>query len=191
MKEFYIQFFTVNMKNYENLGWDFEINIMLMALMPIFIVGCILIHVFRKNIFYTVKQLTRHGATTPDTAVTLTKMKLADRRIIKYMLSHDTQLSKIVKRKGAPEYTYEEYRELEKTKSLPSEKIDFDEAEFYLAKESDDRAKKVLERYDIPVSRIVLLCVFVFVIFMIIMLLMPELLTLINNLVGFVKGLYK
>lgn len=189
MKEFIQHFFSVNPKDYVNLGWDIEINKLLMILLPLMLLVCVAVHIFRKNMFYVVKQLTRHGATDEASAKTLGALGLGNNAIVRFMLGRDGQLTRIVKRRGEPSYTYEEYRQLEKEKKLKKEKIDFSTAEFYLV-DRDNRASKILERYDIPVFKTVLVCVFIVAIFMCLALLMPEILMLLDSVVGFIKGLY-
>jgi len=190
MKEFYIQFIELNTNDYVNLGGDLEINKLLLILTPIVVICCLFVNLFRKNMFYTVKQLSRHNAVDEESAKTLTALGLGRNGIIKWMLSRDGQLSRIVKRKGAPSYTYEEYTQLAKEKKLKEEKIDFSTAEFYLADDSDLRVKKMIERYDISPFKTALVCIFTFIIMVLIMLLMPDILSLVDWLVGFMKGLF-
>ena len=190
MKELYLQFIAVNTKDYVNLGWDIDVNKILLILTPILILCCLFVNLIRKNMFHIVKQLTRHNATTEEAAKTLTALGLKDYRLIKWMLTRDGQLSRLVKRKGSPNYTYEEYRQLEREKKLIKDKIDFSTAEFYLNPDEELRIKKIIERYDIPVFKTVLVCVFTFVILVLIMLIMPEILTGLDWIVGFVKGIF-
>ena len=190
MKDFYIRFFTVNLNEYPNLGWDLKINIVLLCVLPIVLACFVAVHLLRKNTFYVIKQLSRHNATDEKSACTLRELGLGDNRIVKMMLSGDGQLTRLVKRVGVPEYTYEEYRRLEKEKKLKKEKIDFDTARFYLADSTDTRLGKIIDRYDVPLVNLIVLLVFVVVIFVLIILLMPELLTLIDSLIETARGAF-
>ncbi len=190
MKEIIKQFFSVNLKDYVNLGVDFEINKALIVLLVVLCMSFFYIHVKRKNMYYIVKQLSRHNAIDEDSAKTLGAIGLSDRLVIKWMLSGDGQLTRLVKRAGEITLSYEEYVTLEKEKKLTKEKIDFTEARFYLADVQDTRVQRILARYNISITRTIILCVFVVVLYFCIMLLMPELLMLINYLVGLVKEMF-
>ena len=190
MKEIIKQFFSVNLKDYSNLCVDFEINKALVVLLVVLCISFFYIHVKRKNMYYIVKQLTRHNATDEESAKTLEALGLSNNFVLKWMLSGSGQLTRLVKRAGEVTLSYEEYVALEKEKKLNKEKIDFTEAKFYLFDAQDTRVQRILSRYNIPLFKTVILCVFVVVLYFCIMLLMPELLMLINYLVGLVKGMF-
>ena len=189
MKEFYTRFFLINLKDYYNLGIDIEINIVLLALLPVVMLVWIAFHLLRNNTFLVVKRLARRSAVTEDGAKTLHELGLGERKILKWMLSGDGQITKIVKRVGAPQYTYEEYNALSKSEKK-GEKIDFETARFYLDKEQETRIDKILARYEVKKHHTVLMCVFIFVVFVCTMLLMPDILMGLDWLVGFIKELY-
>ena len=97
MKEFYTRFFLINLKDYYNLGVDLEINIVLLALLPIVMLIWISFHFWRNNTFLVIKRLARRDATNTDSAKTLRELGLFDKAMLKWMLSSEGQLSKIVK----------------------------------------------------------------------------------------------
>ena len=187
MKEFYTQFFLINLKDYYNLGIDLRINILLLVTLPIVLLLWIAFHLVRSNTFLVVKRLSRRGAASAESAKTLRELGLFDKRILKLMLSGDGQITKIVKRVGAPEYSYEEYNALSK-KDKKGEKIDFETAAFYLNTDEQARIDKIQNRYDVRPHHTALMCAFIVVVFVCAMLLMPEILTGIDWLVGFIKG---
>lgn len=189
MKEFYTRFFLINLKDYYNLGVDLEINLVLLALFPIVLLIWIAFHFMRNNTFTIVKRLARRKATTEDGAKTLTELGLGRNFLLKWMLCGDGQVTKIVKRVGAPSYTYEEYAALSK-KEKNGNKIDFETARFYLNSEKQDRIDKILNRYEVKVHHTVLMCVAILVAFACAILLMPDILLGLDWLVGFVKELY-
>lgn len=188
MKEFYTRFFLINLKDYYNLGIDLEINILLAFLLPAVLLIWIAFHLLRNNTFLIVKRLSRRGATSEKGAKTLRELGLFDRKILRLMLSTDGQVTKIVKRVGAPVYTYEEYKKLS-SKEKRGEKIDFETARFYLDVAKQDRIDRIVNRYEVRPHHTVLMCAFIVVTFVCAMLLMPEILTGLDWLVGFVKEL--
>ena len=189
MKEFYTQFFLINLKDYYNLGIDLRINILLLVTLPIVLLLWIAFHLVRSNTFLVVKRLSRRGAASEESAKTLRELGLFDKRILKLMLSGDGQITKIVKRVGKKEYSYEEYTALDK-KELKKESVDFEEARFYLNTEQQTRIDKIQARYEVRPIHTALMCVFIFVAFVCAMLLMPEILTGLDWLVGAAKGLF-
>ncbi|MBR5449564.1 MAG: hypothetical protein IKV43_06200 [Clostridia bacterium] len=199
MKEFYTRFFLINTNEYPNLGADLWINKVLFILLPIVVLIFIGYHLVRNNTFLIVKRLAKRNAMGEDSAKTLKDLGLADRKILRLMLSGDGQITRLVKRKGAPEYTYEEYVAAQKRRKKGSSdtkedgscpcknKIDFDTAEFYLDGTQSDRIAKICEKYEVRPRDTVIMCVAIVVGFIIVMLLMHEILTALDWLVGAFK----
>ncbi len=180
--------FFVNFADYPNLGFDLPINIVLLIFFAGMCIGLLALDFSRKYMRLTVRQLLRHDAVGADKAVPLSKVGLADSRIVKMFLSGSGHLCRIVKRVGNKEYTYEEYVALQKAKKLKREKIDFSTAEFYIAPEMLDRANNISNNYRTSLVKTALACVFLAALYICLMLAMPELLTLLNNLVGTVNN---
>ena len=196
MKEFYLRFFLINTNEYPNLGADLWINMLLLILLPIVVFILVAYHLVRNNTFLVVKRLSKRNATSEDNAKTLRDLGLDDKKILKWMLSGDGQITRLVKRKGATEYTYEEYVEAQrngrKKKSADGEcpcksKIDFETAEFYLDSKQSERIGKICEKYEVRPRNTAIMCVAVVVGFIIVMLMMHEILYLLNELVGMLK----
>ena len=201
MKEFYTRFFLINTNEYYNLGFDMWINIVLMVLMPIVILIAVGYHLVRNNTFLVVKRLSKRNAMSEDNAKTLAELGLGDRKILKWMLSGDGRLTRLVKRTGAPVYTYQEYVEAQKngrkkkstdgtaeeTVSIGKEKIDFETAQFYLDNRETDRITKICDTYEVRPRNTVIMCVAILVAFVIAMLLMHEILTGLDWLIGAIK----
>ena len=188
MKEFYTRFFLINLKDYYNLGVDLEINIVLLALLPIVMLIWIAFHFWRNNTFLVIKRLARRDATNTDSAKTLRELGLFDKAMLKWMLSSEGQLSKIVKRVGAPTYTYDEYVKLS-AKEKRAERINFETARFYLDTQKQTEIDKIINRYEVRPHHTVLMCVAIVVAFVCAILLMPDILYGLDWLVGFIKEL--
>ena len=196
MKEFYTRFFLINTNEYYNLGADLWINKLLFILMPIVVLIWVGYHLVRNNTFLIVKRLAKRDAMSEDNAKTLAELGLADRKILKWMLSGDGRITRLVKRKGAPVYTYEEYVEAQKRRKKKStdgaldpgkEKIDFETAEFYLDGTQSERITKICASYEVRPRHTVIMCIGIVVTFVIVMLLMHEILTGLDWLVGSIK----
>ena len=200
MKEFYTRFFLINTNEYYNLGWDLWINKLLFVLMPIVVLIWVGYHLVRNNTFLIVKRLAKRDATSEDNAKTLKDLGLSDRKILKLMLRGDGRITRLVKRKGAPVYTYEEYVEAQKrgkkkstdgsekgVEPIGKEKIDFETAQFYLDSTQSDRITKICGSYEVRPRHTVIMCIGIVVTFVIVMLLMHEILTGLDWLVGSIK----
>ena len=201
MKEFYTRFFLINTNEYYNLGFDMWINIVLLVLMPIVVLIGVGYHLVRNNTFLVVKRLFKRNAISEDNAKTLGELGLGDKKILKWMLSGDGRITRLVKRKGAPVYTYEEYVEAQKkgrkkksadgtteeTVVIGKEKIDFETAQFYLDNEQTDRITKICDSYEVRPRNTVIMCIAIVVAFVIAMLLMHEILTGLDWLIGAIK----
>lgn len=171
----------LNAKDYFDTVFDIYVNLILLI---IAISLCAASFVINNHKTYTVnliKQLLRRGAHSEDSALTLSELHVSESYSLKRALMRDGRLTDIVKRAGETKLTYEEYRALEKEKRLPSEKIDFNAARFYIPKEKTDSAKHINERERPSIIKTLLTCVFIFALTVCIALLMPEALTLISN----------
>ena len=179
--EFYNEIFNINLNDYENLGINFPINKVLFAITVTICAACIFIELERKSTKDLIKGLTRHKAFSEESAKTLEELGLSG-FFVKMILKSDTSfLKKLVKRVGAPEYTYEEYLALQKGKKLPKDNIDFTTARFYLDSAQENRRNHIMDNYNPSILHTVLLCVLMLVIYICVALLVPEILSLLNN----------
>lgn len=178
-------FFFLNLKDYPNIGIDFEINVFLLVLTLALCVSFFFVNHHRSMMQTIVKQLTRHEATDEDSAKTLTELGLGRAFVLKWALSRPGLLTRIIGRVGEKSYTYEEYVALSKKKGgLKEEKIDFNEARFYIRESGAERAKLILENYGTSLPRAILYCVLFLVLYVCIALSMPEILSLIDSWLG-------
>lgn len=179
-------FFFLNLKNYPNIGIDFEINVFLLFMVIALCVACFFINYRRAQMQGVIKQLIRHSAKDEASAKTLREIGLADSPAIRRALSGwGSRLTKIVGRVGEKTYTYEEYKKLSKQKGgVPKEVIDFADARFYIRQTQADRARFILDNYGTSTIRTVLYCVLFLAVYCCVVLAMPEILSLINDFLG-------
>ena len=97
------------------------------------------------------------------------------------MLTQSGELTSIVKRVGAPTYSYDEYVKLSKTRGFKEEKIDFSTTRFFICDSGRDRARGLYEREAPSLARPIMLCVMLFVFLACLSFLVPELLTWLNQ----------
>ncbi len=176
-------YFSINLNEYSRIGISLEINKLLLAVTIVFILLIVALHIYRSSTRSVVFALMRQNALTEDEAKTLTELRL-DGFFIKYLLSGQNLLTKVVKRQGAPEYTYEEYMASLKNKKIKhkKEKIDFASARFYISSDMKDRAEHIIDKYDTTVLKTALFCVLVAIIYICVAVCMPGILNLVNEL---------
>ena len=178
-------FFFINLKDYPNIGIDFEINVFLLVLTVALAVCFFVANHYRSMMRTIARQLMRHGANNEENAKTLAELGLEKSLWLKWALAHSTQLTRIVGRVGEKVYTYEEYVALSKQKGgIKDEKIDFAEARFYIRESANDRAKNIIENYGTSTFRAVLYCILFLALYVCLALSMPEILTIVNGWLG-------
>ena len=64
-----------------------------------------------------------HGAKSEENAETLSKLRLVDTRVIKWVLSKDNVLTKTVALVGAVKYDYETYAKVDKKRTEVEKRI--------------------------------------------------------------------
>ncbi len=185
------EYLSINLKDYDNIGINLEINKFLLLVALALCVTFFVVNYKRSLISEAVKQLLRHGALSEDSAKTLGELGLSDSRGIKRELLGDTQLRRMVmvveeEKKLAPDGklpSHEELVAMERVKEgAPS--INFNTARIYVAPGSLERAKFIYNNYNTSLVKTILLCVFCIAISVCLMLLSPGLLSLINSSLG-------
>ncbi len=180
--DFYEKYFEINLKDFPNIGIDLEINKLIFVFVLASIIAIIAINYIRSIMHSVVKVLTRHEATSPESAKTLKELGL-DKKGIKTALRSNSQLRRAVGITGQSEYTYEEYIKLTKQKGFRDE-ISFEEAGLYLKSEEKDLASKICEAKSPSVLETVLMCLLMLAVFVCLMFAMPSILSWINNLLA-------
>ena len=180
--------FAINLNDYENISFSLEINKVVFGASIALIIGIILLNAYRGNIRYMIMQLQRHGATSEDNAKKLSELGLDKVKIIRYLLSGENMLTKIVARVGEAKYSYDEYISLDKKERAAKEKINFNTASFYLREDQTDRCAVILEKYNISAARTALACLFVAIVCVCIIACMPGILNIIDNILEGLKS---
>ena len=180
--EFYNKYLSINLNDYSNIGIDLEISKILFCFLVGLIIVTVIINYRRASMILIIKKLLRHEVLSEDKAKTLSELD-ADNFGTRLSLRSDKRLLQVVKRAGEKQYTYEEYSALIKSKDFKEEKINFDEAKFYLNESTLDDAKKIVDAPAPSVVNTILFCVLLVAIYICIILIIPELLNLINNLI--------
>ena len=192
IKTYIEDYLSLNLKDYENIGIDLEISKLMIFVLIGLCISFFVIDWHRGYMQLAIKKLFRHEAVSEESAKTLSELGLSRSWSVKWALTHDTRLSKIVKRVGAPEYTYEEYmalmkaeRERKKRGEKPKkEKVDLNHARFYISEKWRDEAKNIAENYSSSVVKTALFSLMFIIIFVCITLVMPEILHFINSLMA-------
>ena len=180
--EFYQKYFLVNLNDYSNIGVDLEISKVLFYFLIGIIVATAIINYRRSAMITMIKKLLRHEIYSEDDAKTLTELNINNFGT-RLALNGKGRLSGIVKRAGEKEYTYEEYSALIKSKNFKEEKINFEEAKFYLNKEKEEDAQRVLNVPAPTVINTLLFCILLIAVYICIIMIIPDILTLINNFI--------
>ena len=181
--QFLKYYFSINLANYPHIGINFEINKILVLFLVGMIITIVVVNLRRDAISTFLKKLLRHKAFDEESAKTLDDIAY-NTFLIKLSLSGGGRISKVVKRVGEKEYTYEEYSEAIKSKEFKEEKIDFSSAQFYICENALDEANRIAEMRNTSVLNTVLLCLFITIVCICAIITMPEILTIINNLLG-------
>ena len=174
-------FFFLNLENYENIAFPFPIGIFLTVFTLALCIMSFVVNYYKRHTTYMLKQLLRHKAFDASVAKTLSELNLKDSFPVKLALSGSGQLTYLVKRAGFVRPTYEEYVENSKIKGFKDEKINFQEAKFYLDIEKIDRAKRTVERARTDWYRPVIISVVLIAILVALVFLLPMLLDFLNK----------
>ena len=180
--ELYEKYFSINLKDYSNIGLDFEINKLLLAFLIAIIASIIAVSIIRSAMHTIIKALTRHEATSEENAKTLKEIGL-DSFIYKKILKSNSQLRRVVAITGETKYTYEEYSALIKKRGFKDE-IDFNEAKIYIKDNEKKGAGKIFDMKKPTLVETVLLCLLMVAISVCLMLFMPTILLTVNNWLG-------
>ena len=207
---FYKDYICLNTKEYHNIGFDFEIvKVLLVTALVLCIVFCVM-DFHKKNAYVIIKQLMRHEAKDPESAKTLSEIGLSQNKSVRRAIESSSQLKSVVGRVGEKVMTYEEFIALEKKKrenkliyrifkkkkiqdenntecsGVENENVapSIDTVGLYIKPERADYASRIYNGADISVVRTALRCVLVVAVAVCFTMLMPELLTLVNNMLG-------
>ena len=179
--------FEINLSDYDNISFSLEINKVVLGAFIAVIAGVIYLSLYRGAIRLTVMQLTRHGADSEQKAKTLAELGLSSSRMVKHLLSGHNLLTRTVERVGAEKHDYETYVRMSKEERAKVERVDFDEAKFYIKESESNRTKFILERYTTSLTRTLVLSLFFAILCGCIIASMPGILNVVNELIGKLK----
>jgi hypothetical protein len=174
------EYLSINLKDYENIAINFEINKFLLFVSLALCVVAFVVNYRRAILVDTVKQLLRHNATCEESARTLSELGLSSSRGIRKAIVSDSQLRRMIAIVGESRPTYEEYVKAMKEKKK-NEKFDVSSARIYVTSESLDRAKYVYNTYNASLLRTLLSCVLLLSFTACLILLSPSILSLLND----------
>ena len=201
IKDFYNDFICLNLKDYKNIGIDVEINKLILLFFGALIIGCIIVSINQMNLTLLIRKLMKIEAYTEESAKTLSELGLADNAGIKSLVNkNDGRISKIIAVVGIKRQTYEEYMEAERKRkearrlppadrkavldSLSVGEIDASNAKIYIPEDKKEYASYVYSSGNGSVLKTVLSCTLILVVAVAIILLMPTLLSLLNNILA-------
>jgi len=180
-REFYQRILMLNVADYENLSLDLNINIVVLALGLGIAIAVLASGIFRSTIFTLVKQLTRHEASSPETAKTLASMSLSDKRFVRAMSFSQIRSMITYVGEGAESAATDDKEE---GRAKAAAEIDPASTLLYLRASGATGAKRVLERYDASLLGSVIFSVVILMIAVCSIFLMPSILDLINVIMG-------
>ena len=174
------EYLSLNLNDYANININFEINKFILLCAVAMCVVSFFINYKRSILADTVKQLLRHNATDEESAKTLGELRLADSRGVRKAIISSAQLRRMITVVGEHRPTYEEYVAAQKEKRKLEEQDPLT-LRIYVPKEAMDRAKYVYNTYNSSIPRTLLTCVMFISLAVCLILVMPELLTTIDN----------
>lgn len=175
------EYFSLNLKDYENIAVNFEINKFLVLVAIGLCAVAFVVNYRRSLIIDTVKQLFRYGATDEESAKTLAELGLSGSRGICKAVISDSQLRKMIAIVGEVRPSYEEYVEAMKKGKDDIPSTDLTTARIYIPSSSLERAKYVYNTYNTSLLKTFLSCVFILALTACLILLSPTLLSIIND----------
>ena len=181
--DFYTKYFSINLNQYSNIGIDLELSKILFAFLIAIIVTTIIVNYKRASIITMVKRLWRLEAVSEETAKTLDELKI-NKFNAKLILTSEGRASKMIRRVGEKNYTYEEYTALIKKKGYKEERVDFATAKFYIEPEKKAEAQNIAETPAPTILNTILFCILSVAIYFCLIIIAPEILTFINKILG-------
>ena len=181
------EYLSLNLKDFENIGIDFEINKFLVLVGLSLCIASFIISRRRALLCEMIKQLFRHGATSEEGAKTLGDLGLLGSRGIRRALISDSQMRKLVNFVGERNLSYEEYIALSREKKKTFDVPDFNTARFFVPEKSLDRAKHVYNTYSTSLIHTVLLCLLCISVTVCLIMLSPSIVALVNSSLASLK----
>ncbi len=144
MKEI-LEFLNLNLKDYTTSKFPLPIGLVLTVMLLALSAAAFIITYRKRYTVAMIRGLLKHNAIDEGSARSLRSLRLSDNRGLKSALSRSGQLTFIVKRAGAIKPDYDEYVKSSKKRGYKDERINFDEAKFYISGDELTRAKTIVQ----------------------------------------------
>ena len=183
-KEFWNDIVLLNLNSFENIGFDFYINVFIFFVAVAFCLFAFYIESTRGLIHLLISQMKRHNSYSLDDSKTLSELGLKSNLRIKRLIAKNHMLSRVIARSNVKNYTFDEYVEMKPSERRSAEKIDFDTEKFYIQESATARASDIYSSYGFSLGRLMVFCLLILIIFTSIMIMSPEILRSIDNAIG-------
>lgn len=182
LKEKYLFFkhLFLDFSDYPNIKISFPIGLVLAFLCIAFCIMVFIISYKEATGTKIVVQLLRHEAKSEDSAVTLTKLRLNEKRY-KRALCAGGKLSRIVLRAGYSRPTYEDYVKAPKNEKDALFAPISDDDKFYIASDEAQAAEIMAANGRSSVLKPIILSVCILLIFSLLFIFMPDILNAVNS----------
>jgi hypothetical protein len=199
MYEFYKNYLSINLADYENIKINLQISLVLLGLLIGVIIAAIFVTWHRNSMIKLIGELKKGECFDEDSAKTLSELNI-NTPGIRTLIKMSGRIGRLICRVGVKEYTYEEYVEITRKKkkrknkedinepeeaiAFVDEKIDFTEARFYIKDISDPETANILDKKISSPLNTALMCLLLVSIYTILLFLMPDILSFINSILG-------
>lgn len=181
MQSFIDKYINLNLRDYENFGFDLEITKLIGLLFLGILIAALAMNIIKHNTSLIIKALLRHECTSEESAKTLTELRITSRIAHRVAFSDSGRLRKIIKRVGEVEYSYEEYVKLQREKKKP-ERQDSKTTPLYIPTERLDEAKRLFDKGSPTALDSILISVLLLALYICLIFLMPTLVSFANSL---------
>lgn len=180
--DFFKKYIEINLNDYKNIGIDLEINKLLLLITLGIMIASVLVNYNRHLVSLLVKKLTRYKATSEAGAKTLKDLGLDSNRGVRRLVESNGRVGKLIAVIGEEKLTYEEYVARQKAKKSTRAGCERYKLPLYIADE--DSCARIAQAPAPTLVSTLLFAVMIAAIYVCIALLMPEILTLINNMLA-------
>ena len=181
MQKFIDKYLELNLKDYENFGFDLEITKLLGFVFLGIMIAAVAMNLINRSTHLVIKALIRHECTSEDKAKTLPELRITSPLAAHVAFTDSGRLHKVIKRVGEKEYSYEEYVQMQKEKKKP-EKLDSKTTPLYIPEGKLDEAKSIFDKGAPTVLDSVLVCILLLALYVCLTFVMPTIVSLINSM---------
>lgn len=178
LHELFYDYILLNTNQYDKIGLFLPVGMILLLLIPTLCAAVIFINARSAATSLLFSQLMRHSATSEESAKTLKELRLADKFMVKLLISSDSRTKSVVSIVGEKKIA-ENLSDAERREIL-EKKIDFETAKLYIKPDRLDYAKLASEKNVSSLWKTVAICAAIVLIVGVLFFTMPEILALIN-----------